>query len=85
MERPVWHAEGCEMKAAPIPPVVPKGAEFAFGKSPFHAKGVLYLGTQSFFAEHNGLDALANAIEEPELREFITQRFLAGLVRFGKG
>ena len=65
------------MKAAPIPPVVPKGAEFAFGKSPFHAKGVLYLGTQSFFAEHNGLDALANAIEEPELREFITQRFLA--------
>ena len=28
---------------------LPSGAEFAFGESPFKAKGSLYLGTQKFF------------------------------------
>ena len=65
------------MKLSPIPPLLPKGAEFTFGKSPFRAKGVLYLGTQAFFAEHHGFDALLLGMEEPELREFISQRFLA--------
>lgn len=62
---------------APIPPLIPKGADFAFGRSPFRVKGVLYLGTQSFFAEHHGIDALLREIEEPQLREFIAQPFLA--------
>jgi hypothetical protein len=66
------------MKLVPIPPLVPVGAEFAFGRSPFHAKGVLYLGTQSFFAENvrGGLDALASEIQDEALRAFITQKFL---------
>ncbi len=61
-----------------VPPMVAPGAEFAFGKSPFHAKGVLYLGTQSYFTEHvrGAMQSLENEIKEPELRAFITQRFL---------
>jgi hypothetical protein len=57
---------------------VPLGAEFELGQSPFRVKGVLYLGTQTFFAEHvgGGLDALAAEIEDPALRTFITQKFL---------
>jgi len=41
-------------------------------------KGVLYLGTQTFFAEHvqGGMDALASEIDDPALRAFITQKFL---------
>lgn len=62
----------------PIPPLLPPGAEFALGESPFRAKGMLYIGTQTFFTEHlrGGLEELASDIREPELREFITQRFL---------
>ncbi len=64
----------------PIPPLVPAGAEFGFGTSPFRAKGVLYLGTQSFFNERltGGLSALAEEIAEPQLESFITQKFLPG-------
>ena len=67
------------MSRVAIPPLVPIGAEFAFGQSPFHAKGVLYLGTQSFFSEHvrGGVEALAQEIEHEPLRAFITQKFLA--------
>lgn len=67
------------MSRVAIPPLVPTGAEFAIGLSPFHAKGVLYLGTQSFFSEHvrGGMDALAQEIEDEALRAFITQKFLA--------
>lgn len=66
------------MTKPPIPPAVPVGAEFEFGKSPFRVKGVLYLGTQTFFAEHvrGGMDTLAAEIPDPALREFITQKFL---------
>ena len=66
-------------RASGIPPTVPAGASFAFGKSPFRVKGVLYQGTQGFFEQNvrGGLGALADEIAEPELREFITQSFLA--------
>ncbi len=61
------------------PPIVPPGAEFAFGESPFHVKGVLYLGTQAFFREKvpGGVDALAKTIGGGPLADFITQPFLA--------
>lgn len=71
------------MKPLGAAPLLPKRAEFAFGKSPFRVKGVLYLGTQSFFAEHkitgggDGMSALLEEMHEPELRAFITQKFLA--------
>lgn len=61
-----------------IPPPIPPGAEFAFGESPFHAKGVLYLGTQTFFDEHlrGGAKELYADIREPEVAAFLSQRFL---------
>ncbi len=61
-----------------IPPVVPRGASFALGESPFRAKGQLYLGTQSFFEENlrGGAQELYDDIDDPELRAFISQRFL---------
>lgn len=58
--------------------LVPAGATFKFGQSPFHGKGALYLATREFF-DHNiqgGFDALVSEIEEPELKAFIAQRFL---------
>jgi len=66
------------VRGPPVPPAVPVGAEFELGKSPFRVKGVLYLGTQSFFNDHvrGGLDALAGEVEDPALRAFITQKFL---------
>jgi hypothetical protein len=66
------------MKREAAPSIVPVGAQFAFGQSPFRAKGVLYLGTQSFFTEHvhGGLEALSSEIEDEALRAFITQKFL---------
>ncbi|MBX7193693.1 MAG: hypothetical protein K1X94_16680 [Sandaracinaceae bacterium] len=66
------------MKRVPVPSILPVGAGFTFGQSPFRVKGVLYLGTQSFFTENvgGGLEALATEIEDPALRAFITQKFL---------
>lgn len=66
-------------RAAGIPPILPVGATFAFGKSPFRVKGVLYQGTQGFFEQNvrGGIAALTDEIAEPELREFIQQPFLA--------
>lgn len=60
------------------PPPGAPGAEPRFGESPFRTKGLLYMGTQTFFAEHlrGGVDELYGDIEEPELRAFISQRFL---------
>ena len=65
-----------------LPPVVPAGASFAFGESPFRAKGVLYQGTQSYFESRvpGGMEKLVETIEEPELREFISQRFLSSVL-----
>ena len=53
---------------------------FPAGRSPFHAKGVLYSGTAGFFAEHHpkGIAAVQEQIADPALRDFIGQRFLAG-------
>ena len=61
-----------------LPPPVPPGARFAFGESPFRVKGVLYLGTQTYFERNvrGGLQALLDVIEEAELRDFIGQHFL---------
>ncbi len=61
-----------------IPPLVPSGAQFVLGESPFRAKGVLYIGTQTFFDEHlrGGASELYGDIREPELAAFISQRFL---------
>lgn len=53
--------------------------DVAFGESPFRAKGTLYRATHSDFEHnlHGGFQALLDAIEEPELREFVGQHFLA--------
>jgi hypothetical protein len=61
-----------------VPRLVPPGATFAFGGSPFRVKGVLYQGTQQFFQEHlhGGLEALVADIREPELQAFLAQKFL---------
>lgn len=61
-----------------VPPLVPEGASFAFGQSPFHAKGVLYLGTLSFFEANlqGGVAAFLAEVESPELRAFVSQKFL---------
>lgn len=68
------------MRLPDIPPALPEGATFAFGQSPFRVKGVLYLGTQTFFSEHvrGGMAALTDEIADPSLRAFIGQRFLPG-------
>lgn len=66
-----------------MPPSVPRAAisfsPFPIGESPFRVKGVLYQGTQAYFAKRvkGGMEALLAAIEDPPLRAFIGQRFLA--------
>jgi hypothetical protein len=61
-----------------VPALVPPGADFAFGQSPFRAKGVLYQGTQGFFDANlqGGMSTLVAEIREPELCTFISQKFL---------
>jgi hypothetical protein len=61
------------------PPNLPAGALFQFGNSPFRVKGVLYLGTQSFFDSNiqGGFAAFVADIQDGELSSFISQRFLA--------
>ena len=51
---------------------------FPIGDSPFHVKGVLYLGTLSFFEQNatGGTQALLDEIDDPDLLRFIKQRFL---------
>lgn len=67
-------------RVPPVPALVPPNATFKFGESPFHAKGVLYIGTQSFFEANlqGGFARFLESIEQPELRAFISKRFLAG-------
>ncbi len=57
---------------------LPPKAEFAFGESPFRAKGSLYLGTQKFFKKKvpGGLEALVEAIGPGPLADFIGQLFM---------
>jgi hypothetical protein len=61
-----------------VPALVPAGARFAFGESPFRVKGVLYQGTQGFFDANlqGGMATLLAEIHDPELSAFISQRFL---------
>src|SRR6516225_6947328 len=49
------------------------------GTGPFHVKGVVYLGTQKYFTNDvpNGMARLAETIDDPLVRDFIAQRFLA--------
>ncbi len=68
---------------AEMPPSVPRtpiASPFPIGESPFRVKGVLYLGTASFFAAKvkGGMGALLQQIDDERLRVFIGQRFLAG-------
>jgi hypothetical protein len=51
---------------------------FPVGASPFRVKGVLYLGTQTYFAARvkGGMEALLARIEDEPLRAFIAQKFL---------
>jgi hypothetical protein len=46
--------------------------------SAFRARGLLYVGTQTFFQERSsrGLAALTDEIGDPALRAFITQKFV---------
>jgi hypothetical protein len=48
------------------------------GTSPFHVKGVLYLGTQKYFQTEvpDGLARLAATLDDPSVRDFIQQKFL---------
>lgn len=67
-----------------MPPSVPRTAisfasPFPIGHSPFRVKGVLYMGTVSYFTTKvkGGMEALLHQIEDENLRAFISQRFLA--------
>ena len=53
--------------------------DYAPGTSPFHTKGVLYLGTQAFFREKSpaGISIVHEHLGDPALVAFIQQRFLA--------
>lgn len=57
---------------------MPEPAPFPIGRSPFRAKGVLYLGTRTFFdaTVQGGFASLLEDIREPELRAFLAQPFL---------
>jgi hypothetical protein len=48
--------------------------------SPFHVKGVIYQGTQLFFAERvrDGMTALFHELRDDDLAAFMQQKFLAG-------
>ena len=50
------------------------------GKSPFHVKGVVYLGLREYFAEQilGGLEALTKEFPDDELRAFFAGQFLTG-------
>lgn len=49
------------------------------GTGPFHVKGVLYLGTQKYFTTEvpDGLAKLVQTLDDPSVRAFIQQKFLA--------
>ncbi len=59
---------------------MPSESPFAPGESPFHVKGVVYAGTHKYFAGQvdGGLDALWAELDDPALRAFMQQKFLAG-------
>lgn len=52
---------------------------YGFVDSPFRVKGVVYLGTQSYFAKRpGGLGRVCEQLTDERLVGFITQRFLPG-------
>jgi len=53
-----------EVSAADIP--------FAPGESPFHVKGVVYLGLREYFAEQipGGIEAVSKELHDEALRTF---------------
>lgn len=54
-------------------------APHGFVVSPFRVKGVVYLGTQSYFAKRpGGLGRVCEALADERLAAFISQRFLPG-------
>jgi len=60
---------------------MPRGGNSSFyapGKSPFHVKGGIYLGTGKYFAAvvPGGMEALYAQIDDPLLLAFIQQKFL---------
>jgi hypothetical protein len=65
-----------EMAVSPTPARHP----FAPGKSPFHVKGVLYRNLVEYIdnALDGGLAALVTTFDDPVLRAFTEQPFLAG-------
>ncbi len=60
-------------------PSVSESLPFPAGTSPFHIKGVSYLGHLDYVAEHvpGGQAAVLAAIRDPVLRAFFEQRFLS--------
>jgi hypothetical protein len=57
----------------------PEALPFAAGTSPFHVKGVAYLGHVDYAEKHipGGAQAVAEAMHDPALRGFFQQKFLA--------
>ncbi|MCK6592680.1 MAG: hypothetical protein L6Q76_34420, partial [Polyangiaceae bacterium] len=53
---------------------------FAPGESPFHAKGVQYVDAIAYYKEHipGGWEGIVGGIDEPKLKAYLSQRFLAG-------
>jgi hypothetical protein len=62
-------------------PLVPRGAKFEFGMSPFKTKGVLYIGTRTFFEKKvpGGFKALTDQIGPGPLCDFVSQKFLPAI------
>jgi len=57
----------------------PEALPFPAGSSPFHVKGVAYLGHVDYAEKHipGGAHAVAAAMRDPALREFFERKFLA--------
>lgn len=56
----------------------PSSGSAPSASSAFRARGLLYVGTQTFFQERSsrGLSALTDELADPALRAFITQKFV---------
>lgn len=61
-----------------LPDLLPT-PQFPPGESPFHARGLVYLGAQSFYGANvpGGIDAVMRALPDGRLHSFFHQTFLA--------
>jgi hypothetical protein len=61
-----------------LPDLLPK-PQFPAGESPFHARGLVFLGAQSYYDANvpGGLDAVLGALPTGQLHAFFRQTFLA--------